>query len=1439
MSAAVDQASEEAARKLRALEEALAGAAGDRGASLALHRQSAQICLGQTPPCRERAARHLRQALALDSADEALFGLLVRALAPSPGELSRAYTEAAAGAPPRLRAERLLAAAALHEGQGESDAAAACRRRALEVPGEGARGLRLRAATELAATYRAAGHWLDLAAVLELAGRDEDGVARERRLAERARILADRTSVPGDAWLAWRSVLELRANHPAALEFAQRHLLAVDQPAELAQTLANAAGATATPLQAARLWREAGRLWEERVRDLEAARRAYAAAWRLDPQDGAARAALKRLLALAGDWRGYRGVLEREARQLESPDEKIEAYRELAAFYRQVLRDDQAAGEVYALVLQLAPGDPEALAARVEIFEALGDDAALTAALERQLQARPDPAACPGLRQRLCEALRRRGHTRAAAEQLVLAFAEVEPGDAARAALARCGERLRDAAERAGDRVSVAKVLEAEGAIAAAAAMRERAGDRAGARRLWRRADDAEALERLDHRPDPAQREIAELAAAAEHAPSGRAGAALRFRLAQIFAAAEPPQRDAARAELARALELHPAGTHAFDLLERLLRVDQAWDQLAELYRSALADAREEVRRVELYARLARVEHEHRGDPTLALGAWESLLAIEPTHPEARQALATLYRETGQPQKLVRLLEHELARAAGETRRDVLAQLGALLAGPLTDETAALARYRELLQIDPAHPDALAYCRARAEAAGAWSEVAEMLGRAADAAPQRGDRAERHRELARLCQEQLGDRDRAALAWRRVCDLSPDDEQARAALRQLLGELGRFGELAQAVRQELQRVLLPQSRVPLFELLAEVERDRLGNAQAAVEALWAAVQSAPDHKPAYDALADLLEQQGQHRDLAILLRRRLALAEATTERVAVLRRLARALGGPLAAIDEAVTAYREILALLPGDDGACAALRDIYVGREAWQELAVLLRETLAVIGKDTAREATLRLELGRLLEQRLAQPEEAAREYERGLTADHKNAELGTQLGALYESTGSWDKLIETIRRQAASGGAGLAQALVDIGRVYDQRMSDGTRAREAYEQAIHLDPKRRDALAALRSLAERRGDWREAVALARREERLSTDPHERAALLLAAGAILADKLDRPARAAEALEEALRADPSHLEALERLGDLYFAQNELDRTLPLYERLLAAGAAANRRHELFHRLGLAAERAGDGDRAFGYYIQSFNYDSGYEPTLTRLVELCFERRQWENTVRVGEAVAQACADRVAVDGERPRAASARAPIIHTQEELAELYHRMGLAELHIGQRGAALRLLPELVLGPGGRSVLPELAWRDVAEVWGAQRLEPRLLAAMEAVPRRRAETALSRCLTLRPQHIGALSALAALALARARWDEALAALDRCVDVHDLEKSRRVELLVVAGDICACKTHDRQRAERYYRRALALTPGHPGLRKKLDDLKVAPTPPTT
>jgi tetratricopeptide (TPR) repeat protein len=1405
----------------------------------AVYLAAAQLNLTGSAPDLDRAIEHLQAAHAIDPDDDDALWLLDRTLerARRTGERARALEEAAEPAPALRRAARLATAATIYEDAGDPAGAERCRLRILEVPGEDARAARGRALERLADRLRTAADWEKLTALLARHAADLGPAARARALAELIEIQDTRLRDGAAAWLACKQLFTLRADDDAALAFARRHLQETGETRELARILAAAGAAAQLPERALALWRDAARAAETDQADVDLARRAWRRAWQLEPSCAEARAGLKRLLALAGDWRGYRDLLEREARQVARVEEKVEVYRELAAFQRQVLRDDRAAEAVYGLLLQLVPADAEALAARVELAEAQADLTALAGALDRQLRTLPTATARASVRRKLAETLERLGESKRATEQLLVALREAEeeariegvtePRRPAEWALAR--------AQRAQDWTTVARLCEAAGDVEGAQSAKQRAAAQIAARRRSLTPPPGEDEAKGAH-------SVASLLEAAQAAVPAQA-AALRLRAAHILLHLEPPRLAAAAEAAMGALEHEAVVEDALELLEPILAAEGSWDALAAAYERAIAKvARTDAVRARLYGRLAQVHSARRADPRAAARALESQLAIDPLDRAARSELARQQDALARAGDRARWLEECIADHSGAERAVLLGELLKVVVGDPAQLPRALEIARELLEIEPKHQEALTFCRADAERAGDWQAVFELVRRLAEATRSPMERAARYVELAELARDRLADPNLAAQSWRRAWELAPGDAMVEESLRRQYASIGQLRELAHVLAAGAARAPTVEAKLARLSELASLQEDRLGDRAAALETWRTIAQLTPNDPAVLERLAAIYAREGRPRDRLLALRARLSHTKPQADRIALLRQIAKLHAGALGSPDDAAKVYGELLAEAPGDPEATAALRELHQTRGDWRALADLLEATLAAprethrngqaepaggpLAGDPAREVALRIELGQLLANRLDEPARGAAELERALALDRANEEVLTTLGLLYEDLEAWDKLIELHRRRAAAGRCSLAEALVAIGRIYDARLAEPTRAREAFEQAVHLDPARRDALAALRSLAERREDWMAAVSLGRREERMVTEPHERAAVLAAVARVLADKLGRPARAIEVLEEALHADPAHLLAAERLADLHFAAGEPTRAAALYEQIVTRGGARDRLHDVYLRLGVAAERSGDADRAFAYYIQSFNHDSLHEPTLTRLSELCFQRGQWENTVRVSEAVASACHERL---GENPKragegGASATGPgaptlVIQTAEELAELYFRLGVAHLHIGQKQVALELLASAGAQGDARRVLPDSAWRDAAEAWAAQRFERKLLAGIPAPARRKAEVALARCLRLRPRHALAMQTVAAAAVAWERWDDALAHLERCADLVEIDRERRIQLLQLAGEICAKKKLDRPRADRLLRRASALQPG--------------------
>ncbi len=388
-------------------------------------------------------------------------------------------------------------------------------------------------------------------------------------------------------------------------------------------------------------------------------------------------------------------------------------------------------------------------------------------------------------------------------------------------------------------------------------------------------------------------------------------------------------------------------------------------------------------------------------------------------------------------------------------------------------------------------------------------------------------------------------------------------------------------------------------------------------------------------------------------------------------------------------------------------------------------------------------------------------------------------------------------------------------------MGRITQEQLGDMDGAREAYERALHLDAAHTPAIAALKELALARGDWREVTRLARQELPTLEDATRRSRLLLEIATLLRDKLDRPRAAIEALEEAVVEDPANAAAAARLADICFEEEDWERVSDLLEDVVESGLELEEIHEYFYRLGFACERLDREDDAFSYYVKSFGQEPLYLPTLDRLVKLCFERRQWDNTLRIAEAIVTTYAGQ-----KSPR-------------ELADLYFALGLSQLHLAQLEVAVQRLKAMVLIPGQTAAAPRAAWMSAAEDWASTPLERQLTGGIPHEFHDRVVEAMEQCLEHREDHFEGLQVLAALCFSRSEWERGLSYLDRAASAPQRESKTCAALLVCGGDVAFHHLRSKQRAEVCYREALDILPGFPLAKERMKRLQSGPPPSPT
>jgi tetratricopeptide (TPR) repeat protein len=507
----------------------------------------------------------------------------------------------------------------------------------------------------------------------------------------------------------------------------------------------------------------------------------------------------------------------------------------------------------------------------------------------------------------------------------------------------------------------------------------------------------------------------------------------------------------------------------------------------------------------------------------------------------------------------------------------------------------------------------------------------------------------------------------------------------------------------------------------------------------------------------------------------------------------------------LAEPDEALRLYGQLQSLGP----ALSPLADPpELAAFARRDFALAVETARAGVAPTAAERARALVDRAALLGAR-GRGNDAERDALAALDLDPRNTDALAALEKMYEGDRRARQLAEELGRRASRLPPRDAAPLhFGRGRAAE-RAGDRGAAREAYRRAMSLDPTLAEPVAALGALAAREGDWSEVAKLLESEVGLATSPTRKGPLLIELAIVYGDRLSDPGRAVALLEQAGRFLADDPRLLDLGARFQLAAGNWQAAADALDRLAARGAAIADAAERYFSVAAAAEAAGVHDRALTLYSRSYGRDSSYRPTLERLSAICYQRGQWDNAWKATEALLE-------------RHGAALAP-----GDRATLLARSAIADLHIGQRNAAIAKLKTIVTR--GASYVPDAGIRDVADNWAGMHIEPRLLVDVEPRRRQRVLERVSQVLALvedehDPVRGQALEIVGAMAMAEGRWSDAIATLEALsADTAFFDDERRSDFLVATGDILVQHYGDTTAARALYDKARGLWPGNPAL----------------
>ena len=680
-----------------------------------------------------------------------------------------------------------------------------------------------------------------------------------------------------------------------------------------------------------------------------------------------------------------------------------------------------------------------------------------------------------------------------------------------------------------------------------------------------------------------------------------------------------------------RLLILEPSSDQAFLSLEEIYRGQSNWDRLIEIYLGRLAHLPDQIDRLEVLGKAATVYEGQKADPASAFLVVARMFKEDPLDPEVAARLESLAEAAEMWDTLVELYSDTIGEVVAQRGVHDTMELHQRVSRYYREKTGrpemAEVHYHKVLDIDAADELALKGLEDIYQDNQSWVELVAILKRRLDLPIDVPEQINLLLKIGLIQWSQIGDASEAIDAFNLALNLDSSNLDALSALEEIYSAREEWRELVEVLKQRADVTYEVDEAVAIRFRIGALWENDLAIPERAIDVYHDILSSKPDHTESLERLESLyLDLQKWERYLDVL-EMRLGLDPPDAERVATLSEMAKVYDREFDEIERAIEAYREILTLEPGREDVIRLLMDSFKRGDYWDDLARMLSEQIEKVPDEETRLELLTVE-GRVAADQLGDMFRAISCFQRILAESENHAGALNALADLYEQVGQWDDCIATYDKLILASPEVAVQTvlLCRVGRIFEEHVLDDEQAAGRYQTALDLDPGCEEAMRGLRLLYIKQEQWDQAVNMLTREVDYSRDLTEKSALLGEIGTIYEDQVKDEPKAMSFYQQAMDLDPYNVVAAAPLADRYLNNGEWARALPLLQALVEKnpyGDDAEALQNLRYSLGWAFEELDQEEEALQEFSASFDLNRGHLPTLEALSRIYARRRDAE------------------------------------------------------------------------------------------------------------------------------------------------------------------------------------------------------------------------
>ncbi|MEY4513788.1 MAG: hypothetical protein RLZZ450_5910, partial [Pseudomonadota bacterium] len=895
-----------------------------------------------------------------------------------------------------------------------------------------------------------------------------------------------------------------------------------------------------------------------------------------------------------------------------SPEEKKALLAEMGAVYERELRDNARAIDTYQRILEVDPDDRAAIARLDALYAATENWNELLSMLEREVDLTDDPYEAVSFRYRIAELFDQRlnDSTRAVEgfrEILVLAPDHEPTLNALEGMIAGKREPL-----------AAAEVLEP---------VYRQLGE-------WLKLANAQEV-RIVYEQDPVRK------------------VELLHALAELWET-QLENPSAAFEAHGRSLALDPQNQDTQSALERLAEQLGSWTEVTRHYDQAVQQLlpRRDGSHVDLALRSAQIYELSVENVEAAIERYKLVIEVDPTHAEALESLDRLYEQTGQNEALAEILRKEVEVAP--TPDDVLHlqyRLGQVLQTRLQRVGDAVSQYREILAAAPEYQPAVKSLEtlfAEGQLPLEIGDVLEPLYRMQGSwtsligvhevqLRHQADPSERismmHR-VAEIAEDKANDSRLAFLWMQRALLEEPKNEHTDSEVERLAKLTGGWAVLANTYADVVGNGAGSEVKVSLGRKLARIYESELRDVERAEESYRFVLGIDRADEETLEALDRIYVEHVAHEALAEVLKMRVKAARSDFDKVELSFRLGQTLELELGRLDESIGVYGGILKDLDAEhEGSVLALERAFTAKGDWGNLFATYERALKVVLGD-ANQADIYAKMARLSSEHLSDASRSVDLWKQVLDLRGEDPEALRALALLYTQQSNFRDLVDILEREAAVADTDeeRIRSLMDLGRVWYERLERARSALESYERVLDIDPAYTPALLAIADIHRRASSTQELVDTLHRTIDVGQAQLEDAALErvhMELGELYDRELKSPSDAVDAYMHAIDVNPQNFAAMDALERIHTEGRDFELRIGVRERRAQGLTDNNQRRDVL----LSIAKSWNDDvlersRGVSALVRVLEIDPLHEQAFDELESIYTETEAWDSLVEL-------------------------------------------------------------------------------------------------------------------------------------------------------------------------------------------------------------------